>query len=226
VPTSRVVSALRLAVVPVLVAAALLVAWRMGYFELDRRQTLVETVQRIRETNGSELLFILIFAAGITLCLPANVGTLLAGAVFGVWRGGFLSLAGSMLATVAAYWLARTVARKPVLRFFGENRLLRALKEHDDTVALFRLRVLPVAPFAVLSYLAGVAGVSQRRLYVATALGGIPQAFAYAYAGSALLKGITSSSGASKRALIIAGVVTLGMLLLSLAAGVVRRTRD
>ena len=226
VATSKSFSIIRLAVLPVIVGLALFVAWRMGFFQLDRRQTLLETVEQLRSTRGTGLVFVALFAAGVTLCLPANIGTLLAGAVFGVWRGGVLTLAGSLLATTMAYWLARTVARKPVLRLFGENRLLRALKENDGTLALFRLRVLPVAPFAVLSYLAGVAAVSQRRLLLATLLAGIPSAFAYGYAGSELLRGITSSREASQRALFIAGGVTLGMLLLSLLAGVVRSKKD
>lgn len=206
--------------------AAALAAWKLGYFDLDRRQALLGTVQRLRLIPSIELVFTAGFTVAVALCLPANVATILSGAVFGWKVGSAISMAGAMLGSVAAYWLARTVARRPILRLFGEHRLLQRLKAHDGILELFQLRVLPVAPFAVLSYLAGVSGVSMRRLLVATLLGSAAQSVAYAFAGQALLEGIVSSSQASRRALLMALGVTVLMLLLSLGAGFVRRRRE
>jgi phospholipase D1/2 len=223
---SKTVAVLRLALIPLIVAVAVFAAWKLGYFELDKRHALLGTVQRLRLIPGIELWFVAAFMAAVALCLPANVATMLSGAVFGWKIGAGVSVAGGLLGSVAAYWLARTVARRPILRLFGEARLLKRLKEHDGIIDLLRLRVLPIAPFAVLSYLAGVAKVSLRRLLVATALGGAGQNMAYAFAGQALLEGIVSSSQASRRALLLAGAVTAAMLLLSLAAGFFRRRRE
>ena len=223
---SKTLAVLRLAIIPLIVTAAALVAWKMGYFGLDKRQQLLGTVQRLRLIPGIELWFVAAFTIAVALCLPANVATMLSGAVFGWKVGSGVSVAGAMFGTVAAYWLARTIARRPIQRLFGENRLLKRLKANDGIVALFQLRVLPVAPFAVLSYLAGIAGVSMRRLLIATALGSAAQSVAYAFAGQALLEGLVSSSEASRRALLVALGVTVLMLLLSLGAGFFRRRRE
>ncbi len=217
---------LRLAILPIIVTAAALAAWKMGYFGLDKRQALLGTVQRLRLIPGIELWFVAGFTIAVALCLPANVATMLSGAVFGWKVGSGVSVAGAMLGSVAAYWLARTIARRPILKLFGEHRLLTRLKANDGIIALFQLRVLPVAPFAVLSYLAGVAGVSMRRLLIATLLGAVAQNIAYSFAGQALLEGMVSSSQASRRALLMALGITVLMLLLSLGAGFVRRRRE
>jgi uncharacterized membrane protein YdjX (TVP38/TMEM64 family) len=223
---SRLGATLRLLLIPAIVGITVFLAWKLGYFELDRRQALLGTVQRLRMLPSIEIAFVLGFAVAVALCLPANVATMLAGAVFG-WRiGSVVSLAGGLLGTAAAYWLARTVAHKPVKRLFGQHRLLTQLKDHDDIVRLFQLRVVPVAPFAVLSYVAGIAKVSLRRLLIATAIGGVAGCTAYAFAGQALLEGIVTESAASKRALVLAGGVTLGMLLLSVVTGFFRKKRD
>lgn len=222
----RTTARLRLLIIPAIVAIAVLLGWKLGYYELDRRQGLLTTVQRLRQIPGIELAFIVGFAVVVSLCLPANLGTMLAGAVFGTWRGAFIALAGGLTATVAAYWLARTVARHPVTRLFGDHPLMQKLRNHDGIIELFRLRVVPVAPFAVLAYLAGISGASLRNLLIATAIGGLAGCTAYAFAGSELLKGIVESSDISRRALTTAGSVTLTMLLLSFLTGFIRKRRS
>lgn len=220
---SKAFAILRLAALPALVAVALFAAWKLGYFDLDHRRQLAQAVERIREFPGVYLMFIAMFAVAIALCLPANVGSWLAGAVFGVWVGAAVALAGGLSATLLGYWLARTIAKRPMRRLFGEHRLLRALRDRDDIATLFQLRVLPVAPFAVLTYVAGLSGVSQRKLLLATIIGGIPACLAHAFVGTQLLQGLTSTSGESKRALLLALSVTVMMLLVSVIVGIRRK---
>lgn len=220
---STTTAVIRLALLPAFVATALFVGWKTGYFDLDRRQELADAVERVRALPGSALAFLAMFAIAIALCLPSSAGTWLAGALFGTWIGGAVAFVGTLVATVAGYSLARTIAKRPAQRLFGEHRLLRALKQRDDITTLFQLRLIPVAPFAVLTYVAGIAGVSLRKLLLATVLGGLPACLAHAFVGTQLMQGLTSSSADSKRALLLAGVVTLGMLLVSIVVGIVRR---
>lgn len=216
---------LRVAALPAIVVIALLVTWKLGYFELDRRQQLLDTVQGLRMRDGIQLWFVVIYAVLITLCVPANVATVLGGAVFGSWKGALLAWVASLVGTVLAHWLSRSVARKPIRRLFGEHKLLRQMKDNDGVLPLLRLRIIPVAPFAVLGYIAGIAGVSLRRLLVATAIAVIPSMFAYSYVGAELMTGLTSPDDASKRALWIAAAVTVAMLLVSIVPGIVKKVR-
>lgn len=225
-PGKKLLSLVRLAIIPAIVIVALLIAWRTGYFEMDRRQSLLDTVQRLRLQDGIQIWFVLTYAVLITLSVPATVATLLGGAIFGSWKGALLAWIASLLGTVLAHWLSRSIARKPIQRLFGHHKLLRQLKDNDGVMNLFRLRIIPVAPFAVLGYIAGIAGVSLRRLLVATALAVIPSVAAYSYLGAELITGMTSPDDVSKRALWIAGAVTVAMLLASILPGIVQRLRD
>lgn len=205
---------------------ALITAWRLGYFDLDRRRELVEAVERLRATPGSELAYVVGFAVAITLLLPSWIATLVGGALFGIWKGALLAWIGALGATVLSHFVARGIARKPMERLFGGHRLLFRLREHDDVMELLRLRVLPLAPFAVLDYVAGISGASLRRLLLATMLGTIPAALAYAYVGTQLMRGMISESAVSREALLIAAGVSIGMVLFSLAPSVLRRLRE
>ena len=223
---ARWVAVVRLAAVATLIAAAALLAWRLGYFHLDQRQQLAESARRIHAIPWSEALYVLIYAVAVTAVLPAAVMTLLGGALFGAWEGAALAWLGAMLGTCIAHLLARRVLRAAVERTLGGHRLLRRLRERADVLALFRLRILPVAPFATLDYLAGVAGIKLRRVLAATAIGIIPSVVAYSYVGSELMRGMRGGHDASQRALWIAADVTVAMLLVSLVPVLLQRLRD
>ncbi len=223
---AKTVSFLRLAAIPAAMIVALIAAWKLGYFDLDRRRELVEAVGRLRATPGAELAYVVGFGVAIAFLLPSWIATLVGGALFGVWKGALLAWMGALCGTVLAHLVARGIARKPVQRLFGSHRMLLRLREHDDVMELLRLRVLPLAPFAVLDYAAGISGASLRRLFLATMLGTIPAALAYAYVGSQLVRGIISERSASRQALLIAAGVSVSMWLLSLAPALVRRLRE
>ena len=219
-------AALRLAIVPLVILVALIAAWRLGYFELDRRRQLLSAVSRLHQLPGSEAVYVGAFAIAIAVVLPAWLGTLIGGALFGAVEGAALAWCGAILGTVISHLLARYIAKAPMRRLFGESKLLRKLRESDRVSALLRLRLLPVAPFAVLDYVAGVAGVSLRRLLIATMIGVVPSVVAYAYVGSEVMRGMVSQTQATHRAYWIAGAVTATMLLLSLVPALLRRGRE
>jgi len=217
---------LRLAIVPALLIAALVIAWQLGYFSLEQRQHLLQVATDFHRLHWSEIAFVVMYAITIAVLLPATIGTVVGGAVFGFWEGLGLAWLGALLGTCLAHALARYVARKPMRRLFGEHRLLKKLRDDSSPLDLFRLRVLPVAPFATLDYVAGVADVPLRRLVLATMLGAIPSIATYSYVGMALIRGIASGEPSGHRTLWIASGLTLGMLLLSGVPILLQRNRE
>ena len=222
---SRVRVALRLALLPGLVVVALVIAWRLGYFGLARREQLLAFVQHARHNAWAGPLYVIAYVVIATLGLPITVMSIVGGALFGTIRGVILAWTGAMVGTVAAYFLARSIGQGSVRRFLGRHHLLDRLKKRSDFWALLRLRVVPVAPFAVLDYVAGLVGVSLRVLLLATAIGILPQLVAYGYAGAELLTGLEQGGQARLRALWIAAGVTLLMIALSLVPRAVSALR-
>ena len=217
---SRVRVAVRLALLPALVIAALLIAWRLGYFHLARRDQLLNIVEQTRQNPAAEALYVAAFTVIATLGLPITVLSIVGGALFGTLRGVVFAWTASMLATVAAYFLAKSIGQGSVRRYLGRHHLLNRLQKRSDFWALLGLRNLPVAPFAVLNYLAGLVGISLRLLLLATGIGALPTLIAYAYAGSELIVGLRQAGPARLRAFWIAGGVTvlmMGVWLLPLA---------
>jgi uncharacterized membrane protein YdjX (TVP38/TMEM64 family) len=151
------------------------------------------------------LFYILVFSLGPTVFFPSWVLTVAGGLTFGMFWGTVLSLAGATLGATIAFFVSR---------FLGRDFVGRILKGRygalDDRIAdhgfevIFLLRLIPLVPFDVLDYIAGVSKISVRNFITATVLGIIPGTIAYVSFGSALT---------DMRSWRFAGAVTLLVLL-------------
>lgn len=222
---SRARAALRLSLLPGIVAVALAIAWRAGYFELARPEQLIALIRQAEHTLWAWVIYVIAYTLIATVGLPVTVLSIVGGALFGASRGLMLGWAGAMAGTLPAYGLARLVGGPAVRRFLGTHHLLDHLRKRSDFWTLVRLRVLPVAPFAVLNYAAGLLGVSLQRLMLATAVGILPTTAAYSYAGAQLVIGLERGGVARIRALWIAGAVTLVVICISLVPSAIRQLR-
>lgn len=120
--------------------------------------------------------------------LPSWPVTVAAGALYGSVVGTLLSLVGGMLGAVVNFWLARRLGQDLVRRTLGERWVERAahLKViHFVVLALFG-RLIPIASFDMVAYVAGIGRISLPLFLGAALVGQAPAFFAYAYFGSDL----------------------------------------
>lgn len=216
-----------IALIVAVVAIATALAWHLGYFEPGQRDRLIASIGDVHGSWVAAALFAGCWILAVLLCLPTTVLTIIGGALFGAVRGAAVSWSAALIGTAITHVLARALSNRGIRRLFGRHRLLNTLGEDSTIWALVRLRVIPAAPFGVVDYVAGLAGVPLRTLLIATALGMAPGTIAYAFAGSQLRVGLGASSGSARNALIIAGAVTVAMMGIAVVpwiAAKVRRT--
>ena len=107
------------------------------------------------------LLFVALQALVTITPLPRTMFTVAAGVLFGAAWGLALTITGTALAALAAYGLVRWVGGPLVARH--EHRpsfaWVRARLDRSGLLAMVSLRLLPMVPFSVLNYAAGVARV-------------------------------------------------------------------
>src|SRR5450759_2976620 len=224
---NRTYEVIRLAILSGTVALALIVAWQLGYFELSRREHLIAIIRRAEGTAWAAPLYVTLYTLVVALGLPATPFSILGGALFGTAGGLILACTGAMIGTIAAHTLARSIGKGALHCLLGRHRLLRKLRDRADVRTLIRLRVLPLAPFGVLDYVAGLAGVSLRTLLLATAIEIVPGTAAYTYAGDRFRAGLEAPGTAGRAALVVASLVTItvtGIALVSWLIGKLRST--
>jgi uncharacterized membrane protein YdjX (TVP38/TMEM64 family) len=140
------------------------------------------------ESLGSiaPLAFIGIYIISTIAFLPASLLTLGAGLVFGVWLGSLYVFIGATLGAIAAFLVARYLARDWAAKKIAGNDKFNAIdravgKEGLKIVLLTRLS--PLFPFNLLNYAFGLTGVSIQD-YIIGSVGMIPGTLMYVYIGS------------------------------------------
>ncbi len=128
-----------------------------------------------------------LYAAAVTVMLPASPLTVAAGILFGPVVGVATVLVGATTGAVGAFGVARFVGRGPVERLTGHRaRALDRFVAERGLVALLLLRLVPVVPFGVLNLVAGVTALRLRDYTIATALGIVPATVAFVAVGGTL----------------------------------------
>lgn len=207
-------------VVALLMVVAAVAAWRTGYFDATKLENVRRVMRAARDVPFAPAAFVLAYTLAVVLLLPTTALALFGGALFGM-PALALTWVGAMAGTAVAYVLGRYTGRKAVKRFLGQHSLLKRLRDDASVPDLMRLRVLPIAPFGVLAYLAGMSAIPLRPLLVATGVAILPPQAAYLFAGQQLGRAL-EGSGSAKGALLAAGVVTAVLLLLAVAPTVVK----
>jgi len=126
-------------------------------------------------------------------------------AMFGLAPGLIYSNLGVALGAAVAFALARRYGRRVVLRFFSEQKLAaleQRLSQQQQLLALLLLRLMPMSPFDLINYAAGLSSIPFRYFITITLIGALPANFVLAYTGQIGLS-------ANSYALLVLGLVIL-----------------
>lgn len=122
--------------------------------------------------------------------IPSTPATVAAGAVWGPLPAALYGVVGLCLGSIAAYLIGRTLGRSAVQALMGKSIYF---SKHRGEVYLgwivFVTHLLPVMPYDLVSYGAGISGLSFPIFAVANLFGLIPNTLLLTHMGSALTIG-------------------------------------
>ncbi len=128
-----------------------------------------------------------LLVADLFLPVPGTAVIAALGYVYGLWLGGLIGAAGSMLSGLLAYGLSRSLGRRAAEWIAGKEDLEKGERVFGGSAGGFIValsRWLPVMP-EVIACLAGMARMPLRRFVAALACGSLPLGLAFAAIGSA-----------------------------------------
>jgi uncharacterized membrane protein YdjX (TVP38/TMEM64 family) len=160
------------------------------------------------------------FVLALTGLLPASLGAIAAGALYGTAAGFVASAAGTMAAAVLAFLLGRSLLRARVARLLARHERARRLEEsvaRGGWSMVMLLRISPLMPFALTSYALGLTALRLRD-YVLGSLAALPALFLYvlsgALAGMEVHEARGGGIGIIRTVLLVAAIAgTLGLAL-------------
>jgi uncharacterized membrane protein YdjX (TVP38/TMEM64 family) len=119
---------------------------------------------------------------------PAEILDAAAGYVYDFWVALPLVMSAWIMNAFVAYWIGKHAARPLLFRAISRERFERyeRVVERGGVTLLLAMRLVPIVPFSLFSYVAGAARVPQWTFLWTTAIGYVPITAVFIYLGSRL----------------------------------------
>lgn len=130
-------------------------------------------------------LFVLLYAVITLFPVPKNLLSMLGGLIFGMWWGLILVWGAAVLGAVTAFLIGRWLGRDAVEELTGARvaRIDELLARHG-LLSIIAVRLVPVLPFTVINYSAGLTAVPFSAYLLGTGVGMVPGTVAYVALGA------------------------------------------
>ena len=146
---------------------------------------MLKEIQDLPQPLGMAVLW-LSYALCVTAMLPGTPFNLGAGYLYGFGMGGCVALLGGLAGALGAFWLGRFLVREWATERMQSEKKFKALDKALQTNAfqvVFLMRLSPILPFPLLSYIFGVTQIDVNLYITGTLIGMIPSTFLETYLG-------------------------------------------
>jgi uncharacterized membrane protein YdjX (TVP38/TMEM64 family) len=133
--------------------------------------------------------FIAAYAVGCVFAIPATIYIIAAAVLFGWKLGGLYAVIGGSIGAYACFELGKFFGGDVLHRLGERGRRVATHLHHAGFKSLLIMRLIPIFPFVMLNYGAGLAGIKSRDFIFATVIGLAPSTFVVAYSADLLLTG-------------------------------------
>lgn len=186
----------------------LAVAWKWSPLSaLLDINILVNGLQRMGQSSGM-LVAVAAFCLAVTLAVPVTLLVLVTLVAFGPWMGFVCAMSGALLSAGLSYGLGRLLGREAVRVFAGARaNLLSKQLGNRGLLAVAVLRLVPIAPFAIVNMVAGASQIRLRDMLLGTLLGMMPSMLAMMVFADQIVLALSRPSASSWLLLVLTVVL-------------------
>ncbi len=146
-----------------------------------------EQIQTWLERAGiwAPIIYIIIYTVATILVLPSTALNLTGGAIFGPWIGTLWTSVAAIIAAIIAFCYSRTVGREWISqKLAGRWQAMDAEMHQGGLFYMFAIRLLPIIPYGLVNFAAGLTSVSFKDYLLGTVLGTVPGVLPFVMLGS------------------------------------------
>jgi phosphatidylserine/phosphatidylglycerophosphate/cardiolipin synthase-like enzyme/uncharacterized membrane protein YdjX (TVP38/TMEM64 family) len=179
----------------VLAIVALMALWRFTSLkEIATAEAAIQWAKAFGEQPWAPFALMAAYTPACLVMFPRPLITLAAVIAFGPWLGFLYSLTGICLSSGVTWTMGRHMRRDTVRRIAGPklDRMIEVLKKHG-LLAMTLLRLVPLAPFAVESIVAGAIRMKLWHVIAGTAIGLLPGTLTTTVFGDAIETAVTGA---------------------------------
>jgi uncharacterized membrane protein YdjX (TVP38/TMEM64 family) len=148
-----------------------------------------QQLQKWLETMGmfAAVIYIVLYTVGTLLILPSTPLNLTGGAIFGIWWGTLWTTIAALVAAIAAFAFTRTIGRELVShKLAGRWSAVDAEIRQGGLFYLFAIRLLPIIPYGIVNFVAGLTSIKFKDYLIGTLLGTLPGVLPFVMMGAGI----------------------------------------
>ncbi len=180
------------------------------------------------QTYGYLGLFILMIFQTIFVVIPSEAVVTLSGALgLDITKIIIVGVLGLLAGAIIAFYISRYFGRKIVIKIIGKewvNEVDEWINEHGFK-AVTIARLIPLVPFDLISYVAGLTSIDFKKYLIATIIGMVPRVVFLVFVGNTA-KTVLSIIGIGIDLIIIMGLVGIILIIYLDRKGYLRFLRN
>lgn len=169
-----------------------------------------ELVEDLLEKMGilAPIVYVGLYTIATLLILPSTPLNLAGGALFGLWWGTLWTTVAAMVAALVAFAFTRTLGREYIARrFAGKWEAIDAELKGGGLFYMFAIRLLPIIPYGLVNFAAGLTSIRFRDYLIGTSLGTVPGILPFIMMGAGL-----KTFGKGDKFMLLVGFTLMGLL--------------
>jgi uncharacterized membrane protein YdjX (TVP38/TMEM64 family) len=133
------------------------------------------------------IIYVLIYAIATMCILPSTPLNLSGGAIFGSTWGTVWTSIAAILAAVLSFGFSRTIGRNLVeQKLAGKWQSIDREMQQGGFFYMFAIRLLPLIPYGIVNFAAGLTAIKFRDYFLGTLLGTVPGILPFVMMGAGL----------------------------------------
>ena len=133
------------------------------------------------------IIYITLYTLGTLLILPSTPLNLTGGAIFGTWWGTLWTTVAAIVAAAVAFAFTRSIGRDLIARkLAGRWEAIDAELRQGGLFYMFAIRLLPIIPYGLVNFTAGLTSIRYRDYLTGTILGTVPGVLPFVMMGAGL----------------------------------------
>ncbi len=163
--------------IAVIVFALLVLLWRETPLrEFFRVEYMLAFIEKLQRQPLAPLFILLLYVVAGFIFVPVVLLIAATGAVFGPGLGFIYALCGSLLSAAVSFWIGTKTGSGAWRGRLLSQRIQRLQKrlQQQGLLAVAMVRVMPIAPFTAINFIAGAAKIRWRDFLLGTITGMLP----------------------------------------------------
>jgi uncharacterized membrane protein YdjX (TVP38/TMEM64 family) len=133
------------------------------------------------------IIYIIVYIIGTILIIPSTPLNMSGGAIFGLFWGTIWTTIAAVSAAIISFAFTRTIGQDiAIKKLAGKWEAIDAEMRQGGLFYMFAIRLLPLIPYGIVNFTAGLTSISFRNYLIGTLLGTVPGIIPFVALGSGI----------------------------------------